>query len=148
MGRAGSLRSIIAWVLGVALATNGVFMLLLPEIWYATIPGVPDTGPLNPHFVRDVGCSYVTVGAALVWFGLDARARAAVLAGGVFLTLHALIHLWDVAAGREVLGHILREVPTVFGPAAVAFWAAWPCSRFHKEGRHAQVADAAADRRF
>jgi len=37
---------VIAWVLGVALAANGVFMLPLPEIWYATIPGVPDTGPL------------------------------------------------------------------------------------------------------
>ena len=32
---------------------------------------------------------------------IEPRARAAAQAGAAFLALHALIHLWDAAAGRE-----------------------------------------------
>jgi hypothetical protein len=40
-------------------------MLLDPAGWYALAPRVPETGPLNPHFVRDIGCAYILTGFAL-----------------------------------------------------------------------------------
>src|SRR6202050_2200078 len=95
-----TMRKILAWVLGAALAANGLFMLGDPAGWYAAIPGVTMTGPLNPHLVRDVGCAYLTAGAALAAFVVDARARPAALAGAAFLALHAFVHLWDLASGR------------------------------------------------
>src|SRR5581483_2403752 len=45
-------------ILGLLNVANGVWMLLAPASWYYRLPaGVPDTGPLNPHFVRDVGAA-------------------------------------------------------------------------------------------
>jgi len=110
-----------AVLLGLALAANGFFMLYDPAGWYGLVPGVPDTGPLNAHFVRDIGCAYAVSGGALVWLACDARARPAALAGAAFLTLHALVHVADAIAGRAHGGH-LPELAAVFVPAAAALW--------------------------
>ena len=119
------MRVIAAWVIGIALATNGFAMLAFPADWYAAVPGVPQSGPFNPHFVRDIGAAYVVAGAAVVWFAIDRGARAAAQAGAAFLTLHALVHLWDVAAGREHVHQLFIDLPAVFVPSAVAIWIAW-----------------------
>src|ERR1700677_2366352 len=116
------MRKILAWVLGAALAANGLFVLGDPAAWYAAVPGVTMTGPLNPHFVRDIGCAYLMAGATLAAFAVDARARPAALAGGAFLALHALVHLWDMASGREDLHHFVQDLPGVFLPPAIALW--------------------------
>jgi hypothetical protein len=141
------MRKALAWLLGALLAANGVFMLGAPAAWYAAVPGVVMTGPLNPHFVRDIGCAYLMTGAALIWFAIDVRARGAALAGGAFLALHALVHLADAASGRETLHHLVNDVPAVFVPPAIALWAAWPYPMFGKEKHHAEMADPAAPRR-
>ena len=40
---------------------NGLWMLFAPAHWYQNLPaGVPDTGPLNVHFVRDIGAAFAT----------------------------------------------------------------------------------------
>ena len=59
------MRITVAIGLGLALAANGLLMLLDPAGWYALAPGVPETGPLNLHFVRDIGCAYILAGLAL-----------------------------------------------------------------------------------
>src|SRR6266576_1751231 len=64
-GREAAMRIIVAIGLGLALAANGLLMLLDPAGWYALAPGVPETGPLNLHFVRDIGCAYILTGLAL-----------------------------------------------------------------------------------
>ena len=71
------MRKILAFILGAGLAANGLFMLADPAAWYALVPGVPMTGPLNAHFVRDIGCAYLVAGAALAAFGAQPQARAA-----------------------------------------------------------------------
>jgi len=111
-------------------------MLGLPQTWYGMVPGVPDTGPFNPHFVRDIGCAYLMAGGALAWFAAQPAARPAAQAGAVFLALHALVHLWDAAAGREHLDHLLADLPTVFLAPALAMWIAWPKHDLHKEAHH------------
>ena len=117
---------IVAWLVGLSLIANGLTMLAIPDAWYALVPGVPQTGPLNPHFVRDIGAAYLVTGGAFVWFAIDRAARPAALAGAAFLAIHALIHLWDAAAGREHAHQLLVDLPTVFLPPALAIWIAWP----------------------
>lgn len=142
------MRAALIWTLDLALIANGAFMLAVPQTWYAVVPSVADTGPFNAHFVRDIGCAYLVAGAGLLWFCVDTRARPAALAGGAFLALHALVHLWDAVAGRESLIHFLEDVPVVILPSLLILRLARPRSRLHKEDDHAEMADTAVDRRL
>jgi uncharacterized protein YjeT (DUF2065 family) len=120
------MRSMLAWILGIGLAVNGLMMLGAPAAWYAAVPGVAETGPFNPHFVRDIGAAYLAAGGSLLWFAAQPAARAVAQAGAAFLTLHALIHVWDAAAGRAHVHRLLADLPAVFLPPALAIWIAWP----------------------
>lgn len=109
---------IALFALGLVLIANAVWMLLSPYGWYRDLPaGVPDTGPFNSHFVRDVGATYLTVGVGLLW---GARRRAfrlplvAVAAG--FHVLHAATHVLDTIAGRLPARHWLIDFPGVYLP--------------------------------
>jgi predicted ABC-type sugar transport system permease subunit len=81
------------------------------------VPGVPETGPINFHFVRDIGIAYMTAGVALVWSEFGAGWRASALAA-VFIGGHSLLH-----AGETILGHhhdvILNEIAAVHLPAVL-----------------------------
>ena len=115
-------RITLAIALGLLLGANGFLMLVDPAGWYAMVPGVPETGPLNAHFVRDIGAAYLVTGAAIAALALDARAAPAALAGALFLTLHALVHVADAMAGRTHAEHVLAELASVFAPAVIALW--------------------------
>jgi uncharacterized protein YjeT (DUF2065 family) len=141
------MRRTLAAIVGFPLAINGMLMLFFPLAWYHAVPGVTATGPFNPHFVRDIGCAFLASGGALAWFWLDARARLAAMAGATFLTRHALVHLWDLAAGRESSTDLGFDLLAIFLPAMLALWAVWPKTRFQKESSDAQMAAAASDRR-
>ena len=53
-------------LLGAAMLGNALWMLAGPMHWYTELPAaVPDTGPFNAHFVRDIGCAFLTVAVAL-----------------------------------------------------------------------------------
>ena len=114
------------WTIGLALAgvanlANAAWMLLDPAGWYATLPAaVPDTGPLNAHFVRDVGGAFAATGVALLWGAFQPRLRVPMLAlASVFYVLHALIHVTDTLAGRLPASHWLIDAPGVYVPALV-----------------------------
>lgn len=141
------MRGALALILGLGLAANGLFMLAAPADWYVTVPGVVETGPFNAHFVRDIGVTYLVAGATLMWFALDLAARPAALAGAGFLALHALVHLWDAAAGREHPHQLLIDLPAVFLPPALALFIAWPRSTANKENSRDPMVAAATDRR-
>ncbi len=138
----------LVWALDLVLILNGVVMLALPAWWYSVVPGVADTGPFNPHFVRDIGAAYVAAGGGIAWFLRDPAARPAALIGCAFLSLHALVHLWDWAAGRESLVQLLRDGPTVILPGLLILGVARRRTSTAKENRYAELADAAADRRL
>jgi hypothetical protein len=109
------------WIFGVAGVANGVWMLLGPEAWYNELPaGVPDTGPLNLHFVRDIGAAFTTFGLALcIAAEIPRYRRAAVTITALFYGLHALIHVFDLIGGRLPAGHWLEDLPGVFAPAVL-----------------------------
>jgi uncharacterized protein YjeT (DUF2065 family) len=137
------MRRYLVLLFNLLLAANGMFMLAAPETWYALVPGIAETGPCNAHFIRDVGAAYLVAGAALVWFDQAKRARPAALAGAAFLTLHALIHIWDVAAGREAPLQFALDIPLVILPGLLVFRLA---ALIQTEERCAEMADAATDR--
>ena len=140
------MRRALSVILGIGLALNALLMLAAPAAWYATVPGVPQTGSFNPHFVRDIGAAYLVAGAALCGFAASPKARPGALAGAAFLTLHALVHLCDWAAGREHAHQLLIDLATVFLPSVLAIWIAWPAYRHHTEKHHDQMVLATKDR--
>ena len=128
----------VAAVLALTMGGNGVVMLAAGRWWYGAVAGVPETGPFNPHFVKDIGAAYVVVGAAFAW--LSARpspiARGASLAAALFLCLHGAVHLTEAIDAPAGLADLVRDFPGVLLPAILAAWvaAAYPA----KETRHAQ----------
>lgn len=99
----------------------GVWLLMDPPGFYATVPGVSATGPLNHHFVQDIGAAHVACGAAL-W--LAARFPAAGLPllapAGIFAGLHAVTHLAEWVVSDPVSGAaFVVELAGVVGPAAL-----------------------------
>ncbi len=109
------------WLFGAINVANGLWMLVAPASWYHGLPaGVPDTGPLNVHFVRDIGAAFTTIGVALWMAAPEApRRRGVLVAAAVFYVLHALIHLSDLVSGRLDAAHWLIDLPGVFAPALV-----------------------------
>jgi hypothetical protein len=124
-------------VLGIAAAgnlANGLWMLASPHDWYWNLPAaVPDTGPLNEHFVRDLGATFTVLGVAL---GVAAvRPAASVPLVGLvmlFYVMHAGIHVFDTLRGLLPASHWLVDFPGVYLPALLmlaivyALWRAEP----------------------
>ena len=113
--------STLFWLFGVLNLANGFWMLWSPESWYHHLPaGVPDTGPPNVHFVRDIGAAFTTIGIAFCAAAPHAaRHRSVVFAAAVFYVLHALVHVADMLSGRLHGGHWLIDLPGVFLPALI-----------------------------
>jgi hypothetical protein len=104
--------------LGVA---NAAWMLVDPEGWYGGLPAaVPDFGPFNHHFVKDIGCAYLTCGIAIVWAAFRPVVRVPLLAvATIFYVAHGLVHVRDTGAGLVSARHWLIDVPGVYLPALV-----------------------------
>jgi hypothetical protein len=108
-------------VLGGINLGNAAWMLAAPASWYARLPAaVPDTGPFNAHFVRDIGSAFAVVGCALVVGALRPALRVPALAlSALFYVLHALVHVTDTLADRLPPSHWLIDLPGVYLPTAV-----------------------------
>jgi hypothetical protein len=133
------MRRAISILLAVTMGGNGLVMLAAGAWWYGAVPGVPQTGPFNPHFVKDIGAAYLVIGAAFAWLAArpSAEARGAAAAGAAFLALHAGIHLAEAAGAPAGLADLARDFPGVILPALLAVWVvAAPYQP--REVRHAQ----------
>ncbi len=131
--RPGPLKTAALALWAALLLGNALWMIADPASWYQGIDGVSNTGPFNVHFVRDIGVAYLTLGlmtaAAIRW-----PAAALPLLGGVtlYLALHGLLHVWDIAAARLPAEHILMDVPGVFLPPFLSAALAWWCAPAHR----------------
>ena len=82
-------------ILGLFHVVNGLWMLFAPDAWYAAVPGVSGTGPINHHFIADIGLAFLASGAGLLLGARRMRqAGTFALAGAAWPALHALLHLW------------------------------------------------------
>jgi hypothetical protein len=119
----------LAAAMGLAAAANGLVMLASPAGWYDAVPGVTTTGPFNQHFVRDIGLIYLLAGAAYLVGAVRPPYRLALWAvPTLWLTAHAVFHLWEVAVGISGHSAMGRDFPAVTLPAIVGLaltaWAA------------------------
>jgi hypothetical protein len=94
-------RSALA-ILGVSGAVTGVWAYVAPRHWYDNFPGLgmswlPQLGPYNEHFVKDVGAMFLAMAAlTAVTFVLVANqtlVRVTAITWLVFNTLHCVYHL-------------------------------------------------------
>jgi len=112
-----------ALVFGLAALGNlgiGLWMLADPAGWYHATPGVPGSGPLNEHFVRDVGATFTTLGLALVWGLRRPDLRLPMLAlVTCFHAAHALVHVLDTARGLFPAGQWSIDAPLIYLPTAL-----------------------------
>ena len=106
-------------LLGIGMLANSLWMLAGPMHWYRELPAaVPDTGPFNAHFVRDIGCAFLTVGAALLWAAFAPAQRMPLTAiAALFLGAHALLHVYDTTRGALDATHWGLDVLGVYAPA-------------------------------
>lgn len=110
----------VAIALGGAAIANGSYMLVAPESWYFSVPGVTTTGPFNQHFVRDIGLIFLLLGAAFLLGAVRVEARiVSWAAASIWLTGHALFHVWEVAVGICSPSALARDFPAVTLPAAL-----------------------------
>ncbi len=114
-----SRRGLVYWILlllGIGGTVNGGIMLFASEPWFANIAA--HTGPFNVHLVRDVGAAYLTSGIASVWAARVPRWRTPLAtSAALFLGLHGLIHVAEVATGVQPPLHLLEDFPGVYLPA-------------------------------
>ncbi len=105
------------WLFCVFMVANGLWMLVAPEPWCSELPAaVPDTGPFNPHFVRDVGVSFAVLGVGFGWCAANLERCYP-----VYLGLTA-----DIAAGRLSHAHCETDALPVFVPAALLLALSFP----------------------
>jgi hypothetical protein len=114
----------IAAILAVFNGANGLAMLFASSLWWARVPGVPDTGPFNLHLVQDVGAAFLVAGLALAARAWRPIYWPAAVAGSGFLAAHALIHLAMIAPGHD--HHAAADLALVILPAALAVYSAFP----------------------
>jgi hypothetical protein len=100
---------------------NALWMLADPMGWYASLPGaVPDFGPYNEHFIRDLGCMFLTWGGALAWAAWSPGTRIVILTVlTAWFGTHALLHVYDTARGFVPPEHWLLDIPLCYAPAAL-----------------------------
>ncbi|MGH8612036.1 MAG: hypothetical protein ACREYF_08340, partial [Gammaproteobacteria bacterium] len=79
-------------VLGAGSVANGLWMLAAPGQWFASVPGATDTGPFNPHLVRDYGVCYLIVGAAILVALVRGFPYGLHIAVTAFFAGHAMLH--------------------------------------------------------
>jgi hypothetical protein len=114
------LVQLLLLVAAVTTIANGLFMVAKPLDWYVFVPTVVTTGPPNAHFIRDIGLAYLGSGLILLYATADpARRWRAALVGGLWLTLHGLLHIYEVAAGICGPATFWADAPAVLGQPAL-----------------------------
>jgi len=125
----------VAGLLSIILFANGVVMLINPALWYTEVPGVARTGAFNQHFIRDIAILYLIIGSALLG-GVLRREYSVMLwgASGLWLSCHAIFHVWEVAVGICGPELLINDFPAVSLPALISvgltLWA-WRNSPSH-----------------
>lgn len=123
--------TIVLGIFAVSNLANGAWMLAVPVHWYEHLPAaVPDFGPLNEHFVRDIGAAFTVIGLGLAVAAVLPRWRvAACAAAAAFYGLHALVHVVDTLRGLVGPEHWLIDLPGVYVPAVLIGVVTWMLAR-------------------
>ena len=100
----------------------GLFMIIWPLDWYTSLPTVVATGPPNQHFIRDIGIAYAACGIILLYASVNIHMRwLAALAGALWLSLHGVLHIYEVSVGICSPDAFIADAPGVLGPPLLVF---------------------------
>ncbi len=114
------LVQLLLLVAAVTTIANGLFMIAKPLDWYVFVPTVVTTGPPNAHFIRDIGLAYAGSGLILLYAAASPiRHWRAAVVGGLWLALHGLLHIYEVAAGICGPATFWADAPAVLGQPAL-----------------------------
>jgi hypothetical protein len=109
---------ILLGLIGLFHLAVGLVMIGDAEAWYLATPGVSQTGPMNHHFIVDIGLAFLASGAGmLAGFRMGRTTATFALAGAIWPALHAAFHVsaWfsdglprdSLTAATELLGVVL-----------------------------------------
>ena len=115
--------AIVLGLFAVSNLANAAWMLVDPPHWYMNLPAnIPGSGPLNEHFVRDIGCIFGLIGVALAIavFRPTARLPALLIASG-FYGAHAGVHVLDSARGLFDAQQWKLDLVPVYGATLLLF---------------------------
>ena len=114
------IKSIYNILGGISLG-NGLWMLISSSTWFTMMPiGAEDTGPLNSHFVHDIGLVYSLTGIGLFWCAYKLKEAVAIhLSITLFMGGHAIIHIGEILSGKLPTMHWLIDFPLVTFPAII-----------------------------
>lgn len=99
---------------------NGLWMLFFAKSWFDTLPAIHDTGPLNKHFVHDIGMVYSLCGLGLMYCAYNlTRSINVYLCVMLFFVGHAAIHVVEIIVGLLPPSHWVIDFPLIFVPAIV-----------------------------
>lgn len=104
-------------ILAIYQGANGAFMLAAPDLWYDTVPGVHDSGPINIHFIRDIGLAFLAAAAALLIAMREEVRNAALIPALVFLGGHAGLHVVEMISHSTDATAGLRDLALIVIPA-------------------------------
>ncbi len=126
----------ILLVLAIWHGANGLFMLLMPSLWYETVPGVTHTGPYNGHFIADIAIAFLACSAGLALAAFRSRPMAAAFLVGpaVFLGGHAVLHLTEFFHGHMGATDIGRDMFTILLPGLLPATLLWRNFEFKYSG--------------
>jgi hypothetical protein len=129
--------AIVVGLFGLGNLLNGAWMLASPAHWYVNLPAnVPGSGPLNEHFVRDIGCIYFLLGAALLASVPRRELRVgAMIAASAYSAAHALVHVLDQARGLFAPDHWRFDVGPVYAATLLLIALTWKLVREEREVR-------------
>jgi hypothetical protein len=121
------------WLLGLGSLANGLWMLASPAGWFVGLPAaVTDTGPLNSHFVHDIGVVFAVVGLGAIWCARNLERCLPVHWGiTLFYAGHALVHGVEILSGWLPHSHWWIDAPLVFLPALLLIVTGLPAVRRH-----------------
>lgn len=104
------MNKLILFALAAYFTGLAAVLLIVPGMFYETVPGVSISGAYNAHFMRDVGLAFLLSAAAL-YFGTLRKDRVIALFGAGFPLLHGVFHLlmW-LKAGLPVNATALFDV--------------------------------------
>ena len=115
-------------------ALLGAHMLADPAGWYHATPGVSAEGPLNIHFIRDIGSAFIMVAAA---YGLSLQRNTSwqlPAVAAALPALHGIIHLISIVGGHSHGSALIVELLGVVFPGGIAVLLALVHYKHQKKG--------------
>lgn len=108
-------------IIGSICIGNGLWMLISASNWFQNMPvAAADTGPLNKHFIHDLGLVFLLTGVGAFWCAYKLKDCFSVHLGvTIFIVGHAFIHVFEILSGALPSSHWLIDFPLVTFPAMI-----------------------------